>query len=95
MAADFDPLQSASAVPSIPEGLEIEHEATAMQGKSQPGTFGACDACRMRKVRCLANEDSRSSKCQRCARASRECVRLLAADVDAIQYMQLQKLTTS
>lgn len=77
MQAAFDPPQSASAVPTIPEDEELEHEATVTRGKSQHGTIGACDACRMRKVRCLANEDARSSKCQRCARASRECVRTL------------------
>lgn len=87
MEADLHPLQSTSVVPSIPEDLEVEHQATVTRGKSQQGTIGACDACRMRKVRCLANEDSRSSKCQRCARASRECVRLPTADVDTLQYM--------
>ena len=76
MAAAFDYSQNAPAVPTIPEDeeVEVEHEATVTRGKHQQGTIGACDACRMRKVRCLANEDSKSSKCQRCARASRECV---------------------
>lgn len=77
MEATFDSPQSAPAVPTIPGHQEVEHEAIVTRGKSQPGTIGACDACRLRKVRCLANEDSRSSKCQRCARASRECVRSL------------------
>lgn len=92
MESDLDPLQTASEVPTIPEDEEVEHEAAFTRGKSQQGTIGACDACRMRKVRCLANEDSRSSKCQRCARASRECVRLLTAHVDRLQIMELQEL---
>lgn len=75
MEAAFDSPQCATEVPTIPEEQEVEYEATVTHGKSQQGTVGACDACRMRKVRCLANEDSRSSKCQRCARAGRECVR--------------------
>lgn len=67
--------QSSPVVPTIPEDQEVEYGATVTRGKSRQGTIGACDACRMRKVRCLANEDSRSSKCQRCTRAGRECVR--------------------
>ena len=77
MEAAFDSLQNAPVVPTIPEDEEVENEVNVSRGKSQQGTIGACDACRMRKVRCLANDDSKSSKCQRCARAGRECVRSL------------------
>lgn len=77
METAFDLMQNKSEVPTIPEDPEVQREPTVTRGKSQQGTIGACDACRMRKVRCLANEDSKSSKCQRCARASRECVRPL------------------
>lgn len=34
----------------------------------------ACEACRASKVRCLANPDSTSNVCQRCAKAGRTCV---------------------
>jgi hypothetical protein len=34
----------------------------------------ACEACRISKVRCLANTVSGSSQCQRCAKAGRQCV---------------------
>jgi len=34
----------------------------------------ACEACRVSKVRCLANSDSSSTQCQRCAKANRPCV---------------------
>ncbi|KAH7132669.1 hypothetical protein B0J11DRAFT_233390 [Dendryphion nanum] len=34
----------------------------------------ACEACRLSKVRCLANPDSTSTQCQRCAKAGRGCV---------------------
>ena len=100
MEEAFDPSQSTPAVPAIPEDLEVEHEATVARGKSQQGTIGACDACRMRKVRCLANEDSRSSKCQRCARASRECVRSLppqcrTAHVKRYRIGEVQKANQS
>ena len=100
MEPAFGPLQSSPAVLTIPEDEEVEHEATIKQGKSQQGTIGACDACRMRKVRCLANEDSRSSKCQRCARASRECVRPLRPLIPSCSCRDyspgaLQKLMTA
>lgn len=100
MEPAFGPPQSSPAVLTIPEDEEVEHDATIKQGKSQQGTIGACDACRMRKVRCLANEDSRSSKCQRCARASRECVRPLPPPIPSCSCRDysmgaLQKLITS
>jgi hypothetical protein len=34
----------------------------------------ACEACRLSKVRCLANPIPGSSQCQRCAKAGRQCV---------------------
>ncbi|KAF1945888.1 hypothetical protein EJ02DRAFT_500335 [Clathrospora elynae] len=34
----------------------------------------ACEACRISKVRCLANPDAGSTQCQRCAKANRACV---------------------
>lgn len=77
MDTAFGLMQNTPEVPTIPEHSEVEQEAIVTRGKSQQGTIGACDACRMRKVRCLANEDSMSSKCQRCVRANRECVWLL------------------
>ncbi|KAL9125505.1 MAG: hypothetical protein Q9217_005307 [Psora testacea] len=48
--------------------------ARAAVAKPAPASIGACDACRARKVRCLASENTMSNKCQRCARAGRECV---------------------
>ena len=64
----------AKTVQWAPE-LPREQEPHPVQtGKMPQASTGACDACRARKVRCLANESSMSSKCQRCARAGRECV---------------------
>ncbi|OAG09561.1 uncharacterized protein CC84DRAFT_1083823 [Paraphaeosphaeria sporulosa] len=34
----------------------------------------ACEACRVSKVRCLVNQNSSSSQCERCAKAGRQCV---------------------
>ncbi|KAF1836279.1 hypothetical protein BDW02DRAFT_587509 [Decorospora gaudefroyi] len=34
----------------------------------------ACEACRLSKVRCLMNPNKSSSRCQRCAKANRNCV---------------------
>jgi hypothetical protein len=34
----------------------------------------ACEACRVSKVRCLANPDAASTQCQRCAKAGKACV---------------------
>ncbi|KAF1967875.1 hypothetical protein BU23DRAFT_482088 [Bimuria novae-zelandiae CBS 107.79] len=34
----------------------------------------ACEACRVSKVRCLVQPNSSSSRCQRCAKAGRQCI---------------------
>ncbi|KAL2036669.1 hypothetical protein N7G274_010619 [Stereocaulon virgatum] len=66
----LDHTASARTMPTVPE----DRPAPKAPTKGGPSSIGACDACRIKKVRCLANESSLSSKCQRCARAKRECV---------------------
>jgi hypothetical protein len=49
-------------------------EAEKPRRSSEQALNRACEACRVSKVRCLANPDPTSTQCQRCAKAGKTCI---------------------
>jgi hypothetical protein len=49
-------------------------EPESSRKSSEQALNRACEACRVSKVRCLANPEVGSTQCQRCAKAGRACV---------------------